>query len=158
MHISCSYDMSYVMSYCVFVSAIFSVVAFLWRMYGRTDTMCENNDHVIGPGLVGKIYTMKWALKLRLIHELLGPKFLNIEVMQKTPFDPLGQPKVTAERDHCFRTCCPSVRLSPLFKSRETKQQKTLFATGVTMGLAEWIIDDTCLVQIRMFSNKVACL
>ena len=39
-----------------------------------------------------------------------------------------------------------SVRPSPLFKSRKTKQQKTMFATGVTMGQAEWIIDDTCLV------------
>ena len=35
------------------------------------------------------------------------------------------------------------VRMSPLFKSRKTKQQKTMFATGVTMGLAKWIIDDT---------------
>ena len=25
-------------------------------------------------------------------------------------FDPLGQPKVTAGRDRCFRTCCPYVR------------------------------------------------
>ena len=39
-----------------------------------------------------------------------------------------------------------SVRPSPLFKSSKTKQQKTMFATAVTMGLAEWIIDDTCLV------------
>ena len=38
------------------------------------------------------------------------------------------------------------VRPSPLFKSRKTKQQKTMFATGVTMGLAEWIINDTCLL------------
>ena len=42
----------------------------------------------------------------------------------------------------------PSVRPSPLFKSRKTKQQKTMFATGVTMGLAYWIIDDTCLVSL----------
>ena len=27
-----------------------------------------------------------------------------------TILDPLGQPKVTAGRDHYFRTCCPSVR------------------------------------------------
>ena len=40
--------------------------------------------------------------------------------------DPLGQPKVTAGRDHCFRTCCPYVRTSPLFKSRKTKQQRTM--------------------------------
>ena len=40
--------------------------------------------------------------------------------------DPLGRPTVTAGRDNCFRTCCPSVRPgSPLFKSRKTKQQKT---------------------------------
>ena len=32
-------------------------------------------------------------------------------------FDPLGQPKVTAGRDHCFHTCCPSVR--PHFSNLE---------------------------------------
>ena len=53
---------------------------------------------------------------------------------------------VTASRDNCFRTCCPSVRPSPLFKFSKTKQQKTMFATGEAVGLAEWIIDDTCLV------------
>ena len=47
------------------------------------------------------------------------------------PIDPLGQPKLTAGRDYCFRTCCPYVRTSPLFKSSKTKQQKTIFATGV---------------------------
>ena len=36
-----------------------------------------------------------------------------------------------------------SVRPSTLFKSSKTKN--TMFATGVTVGLAEWIIDDTCL-------------
>ena len=40
------------------------------------------------------------------------------------------------------------VRPSKHFKSIKTKQQKTMFATGVTMGLAEWIIDDTCLVCV----------
>ena len=38
------------------------------------------------------------------------------------------------------------VRPSPLFKSSKTKQQKTMVATGETVGLAEWIIDDTSLV------------
>ena len=33
----------------------------------------------------------------------------------------------------------PSIRLSP-------QQQKTMVATGETVGLAEWIIGDTCLV------------
>ena len=58
-------------------------------------------------------------------------------------FDPPGQPKVTAGSGHCFRTCC----ISSLFKSRKSKQQNTMFASGMTMGLAEWIIDDTYLVS-----------
>ena len=37
--------------------------------------------------------------------------------------DPFGRPTVTAGSDHCFHTYCPS-----------------------TVGLAQWIIDDTCLV------------
>ena len=69
--------------------------------------------------------------------------------------DPLDQPKVTAGRDHCFRTCCPSVRPSPLFKSRKTKQQKTMFATGETLGLAEWILDDTCPVVLIVTESLV---
>ena len=53
---------------------------------------------------------------------------------------------VTAGSVHCFRTS-PSVR--PHFsKSSKTKQIQliTMFTTGETMGLAEWIIDDTYLV------------
>ena len=49
----------------------------------------------------------------------------------------------------------------PLFKSRKTKQQKTMFATGVTMGLAEWIIDYTCLVSsyfYDLYSTIISCL
>ena len=30
-----------------------------------------------------------------------------------------------------------------------------MFATGVTMGLAEWIIDDTCLVYIKLERKKL---
>ena len=51
-----------------------------------------------------------------------------------TQIDPLGQPKVMAGRDHCFRTCCPSVCSPSVSKQCSLK------------GLAEWIIDDTCLV------------
>ena len=61
--------------------------------------------------------------------------------------DPLGQPKVMAGRDHCFCTCRPSTRtFQNLAKQNKAK---TMFATGVTMGLAEWIIDDTCLVNFN---------
>ena len=44
-----------------------------------------------------------------------------------------------------------SVRTSQLFQnpSKQNKfQAKTLFTTGETVGLAEWIIDDTCLIYV----------
>ena len=60
--------------------------------------------------------------------------------------DPLGQPNVMASRDNCFRTCCPSVR--PHFSNLEKQNnRKVMFATGMVMGLTEWIIDDNCLVD-----------
>ena len=62
-------------------------------------------------------------------------------------FDPLGQPKVMTCSDYFCSTCCPYFFCTfVLFKSSKTKQQKTMVATDETMGLAEWIIDDTCLV------------
>ena len=51
--------------------------------------------------------------------------------------DPLGNPK---SRPVGIIVFAHVVHPSPLFKSRKTKQQKTMFVTGVTMGLAEWII------------------
>ena len=60
-------------------------------------------------------------------------------------FDPRGRPTVSAGNDHCFCTCRPFARSSPLFKS------KRMFTTGETVGLAEWIIDDTC----SLFFSKV---
>ena len=44
-----------------------------------------------------------------------------------------------------------SVRPSPLFKSRKTKQKQCSLPC-VTMGLAEWIIDDFCVVLIAFVS------
>ena len=61
--------------------------------------------------------------------------------------DPLGQPKVSAGSDNCFCSCRPSVRPSPLFKQNKF-QAKTMFATAETEGLAQWIIDDICLVLL----------
>ena len=68
-----------------------------------------------------------------------------------TKIDSLGQPTVTAGSDHCFShmlSVRTSVCPSPLFKSSQTKQQTTMVATGETVGLAEWIIDDTCLCKL----------
>ena len=68
----------------------------------------------------------------------------------RTNIDPLGRLTVTAGRVHCFCTCCPSV---PTFQN-VAKQNKanTMFVTGETVGLAEWIIvDETCLVCNSFF-------
>ena len=61
--------------------------------------------------------------------------------------DPRGRPTVTAGIDHYFRTCCLSVRTSvPIFQylAKQNKVQASIvIATGVNVGLAEWIIDST---------------
>ena len=62
-------------------------------------------------------------------------------------FDPRGRPTVTAGSDHYFsRVVYTSVRPSSLFKILQNKtkvQGGIVIATGRTVGLAEWIIDDT---------------
>ena len=64
--------------------------------------------------------------------------------------DPLGRP--TVYRDHCFCTCHPSV---PTFQNlAKQNKAKTMFAIGETVGLAEWIIDDTCLVCISLMTKN----
>ena len=65
--------------------------------------------------------------------------------------DPLGQPKVTVGRVHCFISDLLSIR--PHFSNLEKKTK--MFATGVTISLAEWIIDDTCLVYIIHLSSFI---
>ena len=69
--------------------------------------------------------------------------------------DPLGRPTVTASRDHCFCTMSSVRPYIPIFQNlAKQNKAKTMFATGETVGLAEWIIDDTCLVKtyVRTFS------
>ena len=63
--------------------------------------------------------------------------------------DPRGRPTVTASIDHCFRTCAfESLSVRPHFSQNKTNfQVKTMFATGETVSLAEWIIDDPNLVN-----------
>ena len=60
-----------------------------------------------------------------------------------------------AGSDHCFHTCRPFVL--PHFSKQNKFQMRTMFATGETVGLAEWIIDDTCFVffvPVEPFSEK----
>ena len=73
------------------------------------------------------------------------------------PIDPLGRPAVTAGSAIIVfaRVVCPSVR-SHFSKISKTKkyQEKTIFTTGETEGLAEWIIDDPCLVFVFVFTLR----
>ena len=57
---------------------------------------------------------------------------------------------------HCFHTCSPTCVRPHFSKSSKTKQiqVKTMFTTGKTVGLAEWIIDDTCLVYHSFLSGN----
>ena len=69
---------------------------------------------------------------------------------------PLGRPTVTAGRDNCFCTCRPSV---PTFHNlAKQNEAKTMFAAGETVGLAEWLIDDTCLICIISVTNELQLL
>ena len=64
-------------------------------------------------------------------------------------FDPLGRPTITAGSDHCFHTCCPSVRTSvPNFQNlaKPNKFQ-------ATVGLAEWIINGTRVLFLHLFTS-----
>ena len=59
------------------------------------------------------------------------------------PFWSTRPTTVLAGSDHYIRTCCPSVCKSPLFKIDQNKTD--LHCRPVLCGLAEWIIDDSCL-------------
>ena len=54
-----------------------------------------------------KSYSQKYIVTNSLLY--LTPISQYEYLVQLFYIDPLGQPKVTAGRDHCFRTCCPSV-------------------------------------------------
>ena len=70
-------------------------------------------------------------------------------------------PRVTAGRDHYyFCTCCLYVRPRPSVRTyvrnfqnlaKQNVQAKKVIATIGTVGLAEWIIDDTCLVLFVLY-------
>ena len=47
----------------------------------------------------------------------------------------------------------PSVYPSPLFKTKQISSESN-DATGETVGLAEWIMDNTCLVRLMFFHLK----
>ena len=57
--------------------------------------------------------------------------------------DPLGRPTITAGGGHYFHTCRPSI--CPHF-AQNNFWVRIVFAIGGIVGLAEGIIDGTCLV------------
>ena len=77
------------------------------------------------------------------IYKKLEPMFLIHEA------DPQSRPVVIIMFAHVVRS---SVR--PHFLKQNKFQVKTMFAIGKTVGLAEWIIDDTCFVSIVLAKNS----
>ena len=60
--------------------------------------------------------------------------------------DPRGRPAVTAGSDNYFRMCCLYVASVPTFQNlvkQKKVQARIVIANSESMGLAEWIIDDT---------------
>ena len=91
-------------------------------------------------------------VSVSLFQKILGEKSDFGSHLPSPIFDPLGRPTVPARSDHYFCTLSPSVR--PHFsKYQKTKQTslKIIIATGGTVGLAEGIIDDICLVSSSSF-------
>ena len=72
-----------------------------------------------------------------------------------TKIDPLGLPKILAGSYHYFRTCVrTSVR--PHFQNiakQTLPENNYYYSTGETVGLAEEIIDEICLLLI--FSQDI---
>ena len=70
-------------------------------------------------------------------------------------FDPLGRPTVSAGSDQYFRTYFrPCVHPSFQNIAKQNKRGvKIMIATAGTADLAEWIIDDTCLVPLFLLAE-----
>ena len=71
--------------------------------------------------------------------------------------DPLGQTTVTAGRDNCYRTCCPSA--TTFQNLAKPNKVKTMFAHVETVGLAEWIIECSlsCILICIFLCFKIMC-
>ena len=133
----------------------------------NTHTTRETNDHLFnGTWWVKKDFffpmrdqlssTPLLAAKTRFLKRTL---FLSDDFSEQKSIDPRGRPTVTAGSDLYFRTCCLSVRPSPLFKISQKSKTKTLsseivIATGGTVGLAEWIIDGTHILFLFYSCKK----
>ena len=66
-------------------------------------------------------------------------------------FDPLGRPTVIVYA-HVVRPLVRTFIQTFQNLAKQNKfQAKTMFTTGETVGIAEWIMDDTCLVSAYFF-------
>ena len=160
MHISCSYDMSYVITYDVYGSLncelmskmlgcneLFQTEIDFWRIIVKLSlklSFFSLKKKQLLLTYFPKISCTDWLCSVLYHHVLYFIKVCGRK-LPTAVFDPRGRPTFTAIRDHCFCTCGPFVR--PHYSKENKFQAKHMFATGETVGLAEWIIDDTCLVS-----------
>ena len=69
-------------------------------------------------------------------------------------FDPLGRPTVPAGSDNCFCTCFRPYVRHHVSKQNKTSPENNDHYWWGTVGLAEGIIDDTCLVFLNLISVR----
>ena len=73
----------------------------------------------------------------------------NEKSLKQGIFDPLGRPQSWPVLIIVFaQVVRPSVPTFQNLAKQNKIQAKTMFTTGETVGLAEWIIDNTCLVYL----------
>ena len=77
---------------------------------------------------------------LNLLMSEVWAKVTNQQLIHSA--DPQSRPVVIIVFAHVVRSY-----VHPRFSKQNKFQAKTMFATGETVGLAGWIIDDTCLVS-----------
>ena len=107
-----------------------------WKVtYKRTDNTCENSDHYrpwLRVGLVDQCQS-GFAFNVAYLANLFLADLAIMTLITKVHWiDPLSQSTVMAGSDHCFRTCCPSVRpfVRPPVPTFQIQQNKTTENNG----------------------------
>ena len=114
-----------------------------WLWVGRVDQMMitfSSHSCAWRVKKIAKKIKRNWEKNKDQLNNFISSTTVDKSSTLLQVIDPRGRPTVTAGSDHCFCTCRPSVR--PHFSKQNKFQAKTMFASGETVDLAKWIIDD----------------
>ena len=73
---------------------------------------------------------------------------MSFELRRNKGIDPRVRSTVATGSDNCFCKCRPFVRPYPLFNTKHISSENNV-RYSKTVGLAKWIIDDTCLLYVN---------